>query len=126
MGESWASWLHKILMKHTSKGIVPHSEILLFPKVVLEGTVKEAMDPAPLPVLRLRKKTKVDEDRPGNGCCGGGGSREAGIGHSIWPHLLTSLLAVYISSFTNSFFPLAQVKKAAKRDKSGRSKKPCG
>jgi len=31
-----------------------------------------------------------------------------------------------ISSFTNSFFPLAQVKKAAKRDKSGRSKKLCG
>ena len=30
---------------------------------------------------------------------------------------------VYVSSFTNSFFPLAQVKKAAKRDKSGRSKK---
>jgi len=29
----------------------------------------------------------------------------------------------YISSFTNSFFPLAQVKKAAKRDKSGRLKK---
>jgi len=29
----------------------------------------------------------------------------------------------YISSFTNSFFPLAQVKKVAKRDKSGRLKK---
>jgi hypothetical protein len=31
----------------------------------------------------------------------------------------------HISSSTNSFFPLAQVKKAAKRDESGKSEKPC-
>jgi len=43
----------------------------------------------------------------------------------LLPHYLPVLLPC-ISSFTNSFFPLAQVKKAAKRDKSGRSKKPHG
>ncbi|KIJ97872.1 hypothetical protein K443DRAFT_104958 [Laccaria amethystina LaAM-08-1] len=32
--------------------------------------------------------------------------------------------AAHISSSTNSFFPLAQVKKAAKRDESGKSEKP--
>jgi hypothetical protein len=47
--------LQKISMKRTLKGPVPHTEMVLFPKVVLEGTVKEAMDPAPLP-----KKPKRD------------------------------------------------------------------
>ena len=55
--------LHKISMKHTSKGPVPHSEMVLFPKVVLESTVKEVMDPAPPPVPRLRKKPKKDGQR---------------------------------------------------------------
>ena len=47
------------------------------------------------------------------------------------PNAGTTLLWVmwqpyHISSLTNHFFPLVQVKKAAKRDKRGRSKKPCG
>jgi hypothetical protein len=48
--------LCKISMKRMSKGPVPHSEMVLFPKVVLEGMVKEAIDPAPPPAPRLRKK----------------------------------------------------------------------
>ena len=59
--------LHKISMKHTSKGPL---EVVLLPKVDLEGTVKEAMDPPPLPVSRLRKKPKKHGDRHGSG--GGG------------------------------------------------------
>ena len=76
--------LHKISMKQTSKGPVPHAEMVLFPKVVLEGTVKEAMDPAPAP--RSRKKLKKDGDRSGNGGgAGGGGGAPAtgGTGVSI-------------------------------------------
>ena len=77
--------LHKISMKQTSKGPVSHSEMVLFPKVVLEGTVKEAMDPAPAP--RSRKKLKKDGDRSGNGggAGGGGGGAPAtgGTGVSI-------------------------------------------
>ncbi|EDR07710.1 uncharacterized protein LACBIDRAFT_294481 [Laccaria bicolor S238N-H82] len=67
--------LHKISMRQTSKGPVAHSEMVLFPKVVLEGTVKEAMDPAPPPASKLRKKPKTD--RPGNGGGGGGGGAPA-------------------------------------------------
>ena len=48
--------LRKTSMKRTSKGRVPHSEMVLLPKVVLEGTVKEAMDPAPPPVSRKKPK----------------------------------------------------------------------
>ena len=59
--------LHKISMKHKSKGLVPHSEMVLFPKVVLEGTVKEAMDPAPPPASRLRKNPKKDGQRGASG-----------------------------------------------------------
>jgi len=65
--------LHKISMKRTSKDMVPHSEMVLFPKVVLEGTMKDAMDPPPPPPSRLRKKLKKDVDRSGNGGGGGGG-----------------------------------------------------
>ena len=54
--------LHKISMKHTSKGLVPHSEMVLFPKVVLEGTVKEAMDPP-----RLRKNQDGQRGASGDG-----------------------------------------------------------
>ena len=54
--------LHKISMKHKSKGLVPHSEMVLFPKVVLEGTVKEAMDPP-----RMRKNPKKDGQRGASG-----------------------------------------------------------
>jgi hypothetical protein len=64
--------LRKISMKRTSKGRVPHSQMVLLPKVVLEGTVKEAMDPAPPPVSRLRKEPKRHGDRPGTGGGGGG------------------------------------------------------
>ena len=78
--------LHKISMKQTSKGPVSHSEMVLYPKVVLEGTVKEAMDPAPAPASRLRKKPKTG-DKPGNGGGGGGGGGGApatgGTGVSI-------------------------------------------
>ena len=59
--------LQKISMKRTSKGPVPHSEMVLFPKVVLEGTVKEAMDPASPPVSRLRKNPKSDGQRGASG-----------------------------------------------------------
>ena len=59
--------LHKISMKHTSKGPL---EVVLLPKVVLEGTVKEVMDSAPPPVSGLRKKPKKHRDRHGTG--GGG------------------------------------------------------
>ena len=48
--------LHKISMKHMSKGPVPYSELVLFPKVALEGMVKEAMDPAPPPASRKKKR----------------------------------------------------------------------
>ena len=59
--------LQKISMKRTSKGPVAHSEMVLFPKVVLEGTVKEAMDPAPPPASRLRKNPKSDGQRGASG-----------------------------------------------------------
>ena len=59
--------LHQTSMKHTSKGPVLHSEMVLFPKVVLEGTVKEAMDPAPPPASRLRKNPKSDGQRGASG-----------------------------------------------------------
>ena len=60
--------LQKITMKRrTSKGPVLRSEMVLFPKVVLEGTVKEAMDPAPPPVSRLRKNPKSDGQRGASG-----------------------------------------------------------
>ena len=55
--------LHKISMKHTSKGPVPQWEMVLFPKVALEGMVKEAMDPAPPPASRLRKNLQKDGQR---------------------------------------------------------------
>ncbi|KIJ93869.1 hypothetical protein K443DRAFT_111429 [Laccaria amethystina LaAM-08-1] len=64
--------LRKISMKRTSKGQVPHSQMVLLPKVVLEDTVKEAMDPAPPPWSRLRKEPKRHGDRPGTGGGGGG------------------------------------------------------
>ena len=70
--------LHKISMKRTSKGLVPQLEMVLFPKVVLEGTVKEAMDPAPAPTPRSRKKLKKDGDRSGNGGVGGGAPAATG------------------------------------------------
>ena len=54
--------LHKISMKHTSKGPVPQAEMVLFPKVILEGTVKEAMDPP-----RMRKNPKKDGQRGASG-----------------------------------------------------------
>jgi len=59
--------LHKISMKRTSKGPVPQLEMVLFPKVVLEGTVKEAMAPLPPPVSRLRKKPKRDGRKSASG-----------------------------------------------------------
>ena len=55
--------LHQTSMKQTSKGPVLHSEMVLFPKVALEGMVKEAMDPAPPPASRLRKNLKKDGQR---------------------------------------------------------------
>jgi len=54
--------LQKVSMKRTSKGLIPQLEMVLFPKVVLEGTLKEAMDPAP-PPLRSRKKPKKDVEQ---------------------------------------------------------------
>ena len=54
--------LQKISIKRTSKGPVPHSEMVLFPKVVLEGTVKEAMDPP-----RLRKNQDGQRGASGDG-----------------------------------------------------------
>ena len=68
--------LRKISMKPTSKGRVLHSAMVSLPKVVLESTVQEAMDPAPPPVSRLRKKPEKHGDRPGTG---GGGGRGGGI-----------------------------------------------
>ena len=50
--------LRRTSMKRMSKGRVLHSEMVLLPKVVLEGTVKEAMNPAPPIKSRLRKKPK--------------------------------------------------------------------
>ena len=54
--------LHKISMKRTSMGPTSHLEMVLFPKVVLEGTVKEAMDPP-----RMRKNPKKDGQRGASG-----------------------------------------------------------
>jgi len=72
--------LHKISMKRTSKGPVPHLEMVLLPKVVLEVMVKEVMDPPSPPASRLRKKPKKDVDRSGNGGGGGGGGGGDGRG----------------------------------------------
>jgi len=52
--------LHKISIKRTSKGPVPQLEMVLFPKVVLEGTVKKALDPAPPPEPRKRGAVSGD------------------------------------------------------------------
>jgi len=52
--------LQKISMKRTSKGPVSQLEMVLFPKVVLEGTVKEAMDPGPPPEPRKRRVVSGD------------------------------------------------------------------
>jgi hypothetical protein len=85
-GKKRASWttglgLHKISMKRTPKGPVPHLEMVLSSRVVLEGMVKEAMDPAPPPAPRLRKKPKryVDESASGGTAAMGKGTSAGGM-----------------------------------------------